>query len=247
MGFFNHLFKAKTTDRFDYAAIAVDMHSHLIPGIDDGSKSLEETKALLLKFVDLGYKKVITTPHIMQDFYKNDRDNIYRGRDEVLALIAKENIPIEFEAAAEHFYDDAFMERIKRKEVLTFGNQFCLLEFGFHHQPSFEDAMFFNLLSAGYQPILAHFERYHYFHGSIEKAFEYREKGISIQLNINSLSGNYGPDVKKQAVKLIQADAVDFIASDCHRMSHLDMMESLQGNELLQKLNLKQLKNKVLL
>jgi protein-tyrosine phosphatase len=245
MGIFNALFGKNKPKTLDFGStLKVDMHSHLIPGIDDGVKTIDETIAMLWKFVDLGYKKVITTPHIMQEVYPNDKDNIYKGRDLVLKTIEDYEIPIDFEAAAEHFFDDHLMERVKRKDVLTFSGNHCLIEFGFHHEPTFEDNLFFDLLSAGYQPILAHFERYVYYHGSIEKALSFKEKGVLIQMNANSISGNYGPDVRKQALKLIENNAVDFIGSDAHRMQHLKMMEDNKTNAAWNKLNVDALKNR---
>lgn len=248
MGIFNSLFAKKNKAiPLSFSDLKVDLHSHLIPGIDDGSKSLAESMAMIHKFVELGYQKIVTTPHIMQDVYPNHKDNIYAGRDLVLAQIEKEKLNIQFEAAAEHFYDDHLMKLVKNKEVLTFSDNYCLIEFGFHHAPNYEDNLFFEMLAAGYKPILAHFERYNYFHGSIDKALEYREKGVLIQVNANSLSGNYGGEVKKQAAKLIDANAIDFIASDAHRMQHLHMMEQTSNSSLWGKLSNLDLKNTALL
>ena len=121
MSFFSKLFnkKEEVLPVFDLSQIAVDMHSHLIPGIDDGSKSMDETIAMLAKFESLGIKKVITTPHIMSDFYKNTPEIILGGLSEVRKTAKDLNLNIEIEAAAEYFFDETLMDRLKKKEKLT--------------------------------------------------------------------------------------------------------------------------------
>lgn len=223
---FSSLFKKKKTfEPIDLSKIAVDMHSHLIPGIDDGSKSMDETIAMLAKFQDLGYSKVITTPHIMSDYFRNNPEIIKSGLENVQEVASKLGLRIEIEAAAEYYFDDHFLNLIKKKELLKFGDDYVLVEFDFSSKPMYENEMFFELLTAGYKPVLAHFERYAAFHGNLQKAIEYRSRGVLIQLNLNSLTGHYGPEVKKQAERLIDNDLVDFVGTDCHRIQHLMTLE----------------------
>jgi protein-tyrosine phosphatase len=217
--------KKQVLEPISLSVFGVDMHSHLIPGIDDGSKSLDESIALLAKFQHLGFRKVITTPHIMSDYYRNTPDIILSGLEEVRETALKLGLTIEIDAAAEYYFDDHFLELIKKKQILSFGDAFVLVEFAFSGKPMFENEMFFELLTAGYKPVLAHFERYAAFHGNLDKAHEYRSRGVLIQLNLNSLSGHYGPEVKKQAEQLIDAELVDFVGTDCHRMQHLLSLE----------------------
>lgn len=247
MGLFE-IFKTKEKlPPLDFSELAVDMHSHLIPGIDDGSQSLEDTLGLLAKFQNLGYKKVITTPHVMSDSYKNTPEIINKGLSKVLDAINNTDITIKIEAAAEYYYDEGFLKLIKDKNVLTFGDNYILFEFAFLNEPSNAESLFFELLSAGYKPILAHFERYVYWHGSIEKAEEFRAKGINIQLNLNSLLGHYGPEVKKQGELLIDNGLIDFVGSDCHRIQHLQKMEQAALLPYASKLKNLPLKNYTLL
>jgi tyrosine-protein phosphatase YwqE len=236
--------KKKQLDPIDLSVIGVDMHSHLIPGIDDGSKSMDETIAMLAKFQDLGYRKVITTPHIMSDYYRNTPEIILSGLQEVRETATKIGLTIEIEAAAEYYYDDRLLELIKEKNLLTFGLNHVLVEFAFMGKPMYENELFFSLLNNGYQPILAHFERYAVFHGSVEKAREYRARGVYIQLNLNSISGHYGPEVKKQAEKLIDEGLVDFVGSDCHRIQHLMSLEESLSLPYMHKLMGLELRNK---
>ena len=227
---FGRLFGAKEKKvehtPFDLSALKADMHSHLIPGIDDGSKSMDESIAMLAKFEALGYTKVITTPHIMSDYFKNTPEIILGGLEKVRETAKQLNLRIEIEAAAEYYFDDAFLKKVMDKEeLLTFGDKYILFEFSFHSEPEQVDVLVFELLAQGYKPVLAHFERYHYLLGSVEKAKEWREKGVLIQMNLNSLTGHYGPAVKKQAELLIDEQAVDFVATDCHRIEHLMLLE----------------------
>jgi tyrosine-protein phosphatase YwqE len=210
----------------DLSVLKVDMHSHLIPGIDDGSRNMDETIAMLAKFESFGYKKVITTPHIMGDFYKNTPEIILGGLEDVRSTAKQLGLKIEIEAAAEYYFDESLMDRLKRKEkLLTFGDNQLLFEFSMMSKPDQIEELLFEMLTQNYKPILAHFERYTFFFGSVDKAVEWRSKGIDIQLNLNSLTGHYGPDVKKQAERLVDSGAIDFVASDCHRMDHLMIME----------------------
>ena len=233
---------------FDLSHFKVDMHSHLIPGIDDGSQTMDETIALLAKFESLGYEKVITTPHIMSDFYKNTSEVILTGLDEVKNAIAGLDLNIEIEAAAEYYFDETLLDKLQKKEkLLTFGDNYVLFEFAFHAEPSHSDKLIFELLSQGYKPVLAHFERYSFLFNNIEKAAEWREMGVNIQLNFNSLEGHYGPEVLRQAQALVDSKELDFVASDCHRMDHLNLIEKSLTNPYYHKLGQLELKNSELM
>ncbi|XOV67099.1 MAG: tyrosine-protein phosphatase [Fluviicola sp.] len=220
----------------DLSVLKADMHSHLIPGIDDGSKNMDQTIAMLAKFESLGYKKVVTTPHIMSDYFKNTPEIILGGLKDVQETAKKLGLKIEIEAAAEYYFDDAFIKQLQNKEeLLTFGDRFLLFEFSFHEPPGQTEAMVFEMVTQKYQPILAHFERYTYYLGSVEKARELRERGVNIQVNVNSLTGHYGPAIQKQAELLIDEKLVDFLGSDCHRIEHLMKLEQAASLPYLHK------------
>lgn len=248
MGVFDRMFgrnREEILPPMSLSAFQCDMHSHLIPGIDDGSRSMDESIAMLAKFESLGYTKVITTPHIMGDFYKNTPEIILSGLEDVRAMATQLGLKIEVEAAAEYYFDESLMDRLKRKEkLLTFGKNHVLFEFSMMSKPDQIETLFFEMLTQNYKPILAHFERYTFFFGSVEKAIEWREKGIQIQLNLNSLTGHYGPKVREQAERLVDAGAIDFVASDCHRMDHLMIMEKHLHLPYFHKVAALDLKNK---
>lgn len=236
MGFFN-FFKPKTQDQpISYTLLKTDMHSHLIPGIDDGAHSMDETIAMLAKFESLGYSKVITTPHVYSDFYKNTPTTILGGLAHVQRTAKQLGLSIEIEAAAEYFCDDYFLSLIEKGEVLTINDQYVLMEFPFLSGMADWQRYVFAVQSLGFTPIIAHFERYVYWHGSVDIAKEMRSLGAKIQLNINSLSGHYGPEVRKQCERMIDARVVDFAASDCHRIQHLLTLENMANSRYLRKL-----------
>ena len=245
MGLFGAIFKKKP-DPYQLADLRVDVHSHLIPGIDDGARTMDETMAMLAKFQSLGYKKVITTPHIMSEVYPNNSERIRSGLDLVRENSAKLGLTIDIEAAAEYYFDETLEFRVKEKNFMTFGDGYVLVEFAFHNAPMFEDRLFFEMQMAGYKPVLAHFERYVYFLGSTERVHEFKEKGVRIQMNLNSLTGHYGMDVKKQAERLIDAKLLDFVGTDCHRMDHLMLLQSNLSNPYFHKLKDLNLTNRLL-
>ena len=231
MGLFSNIF-SKNLEPIDFGILHTDVHSHLIPGIDDGSKTMEETIAILQKFQELGYKKVITTPHIMSDYFNNNQEIIYDGLEKVRAEIAKTpQLTIELEAAAEYYTDTMFQELIEKGEILTFGDNYVLFELSFQYEPANLKEVVFELSSAGYKPILAHVERYPYYINKWNKIEDYINRGVKLQLNINSLTGGYGKDIQKMAQSLIEKDLIDLVGSDCHRFEHLMAMESLRKNK----------------
>jgi len=112
----------------DLSVLKTDMHSHLIPGIDDGCKTIDDTIAILYKFKELGYKKIITTPHIMSDFYRNNSEIILSGLEKVREEIKRINLDIEIEAAAEYYFDETLASLIKLIFLLFFSIFSTLIE-----------------------------------------------------------------------------------------------------------------------
>lgn len=228
-------------------SLQLDMHSHLLPGIDDGSRTMDETIALINKLVELGYTHLITTPHIMHEVYPNTREIIHGKLEDVRKEIELLKIPVSIHAAAEYYLDYNLKEEIANKKLLTLGDDYVLVEFGFVSPPIGADELIFEMQSKGYKPILAHVERYTYFFNDFKSIEQLREKGVALQLNILSLTGHYGNEVKKQAEKLVDKELVDFVATDCHRMQHLQLIEKSLSSKYIQRLLSKNLNNKRLL
>ena len=206
--------------------LKVDMHSHLIPGIDDGARNMDESIAMLAKFESLGYEKVITTPHIMGDFFKNNPEIINNGLKEVQTTAKQLGLKIQIEAAAEYYYDDSLTQRLQNDEkLLSFNDGYLLFEFPLNTRPDNIQNLIFEFQSRNYKPVLAHCERYSWMEGNLDEVREWRNLGVNIQVNYNSLLGHYGPTITSFARSIVEEVLVDFLASDCHRMEHLMSME----------------------
>ena len=205
---------------FDYSSIMVDMHSHVLPGIDDGAKDPQESIVLIKKMMALGIKKIIATPHIMADYYRNTPETINESLVILKEELHKQKIDIAIEAAAEHYFDETFEERIDRRELMTMGDNYVLFEFSFISQPPNTISVVQKLKDLGYKPILAHPERYPYM--DIDQFKALHDWGVSLQINTISLTGYYGKESKKMAEDLIDAQLVDFISSDMHHLRHAD-------------------------
>jgi tyrosine-protein phosphatase YwqE len=228
--------KPKPLDPIDLSLIGVDLHSHLLPGIDDGAPDLAASLYLIKGFVDLGYRKIITTPHVMSDFYRNTSSIIRSKCDEVVAACRQDGVDIAFEAAAEYYLDEHFDRLIDQGDVLTFGNQHVLFELPFMTAPDMMKNVLFKLQMAGYRPILAHPERYPYWHRETDKYRELADRDVLLQLNAGSLSGFYGIGVQRCAEWLIEQGLVSFIASDCHHPGHLNLLNEVRTSPYLHRL-----------
>lgn len=217
----------------DFGFLGVDIHSHLIPGIDDGVPDLETALTCLRAFEELGYKKVITTPHVLRDYYPNSSDTIRRGLDDLREAMAGTDLKIEVEAAAEYLIDDHFVTLLQAKDLLTFGPNYLLVELSFANPPMNLDEILFQIQTKGYQPILAHPERYSYFKDQSERFHKMRAQGCLFQLNLLSLIGQYGGRVQQQARQLLEESMVDFVGSDLHRPRDAEKLtQLLQSKEL---------------
>lgn len=192
-----------------------DMHSHLLPGIDDGVKSNEHALATIRKLMDLGYEKFVTTPHIMSDTYPNTAGVIKEKLEGLREFLKNNNVSVEVSAAAEYYLDEYTMSAVNGPDpLLTFGNKYLLFETNYLSEPYILKEFIFNATSKGYRPILAHPERYQYM--TMEKAQDLIDRGVYLQVNILSLSGFYMRPAQKLAEKLIDNKMVSFLGTDCH-------------------------------
>lgn len=211
----------------------IDVHSHLIPGIDDGSKSMEDSITMITRMKDLGYKKLITTPHTMRHRYPNSSNTILDGLFAVREELAKRKIDILIEVASEYYLDEHFMTMLNDKDILTFNGNGLLFEMSYVMAPTDLKGMVLKMYAAGYQPVLAHPERYIFMHKDFSKYEMLKEMGVLFQLNINSLTGYYSKEVKKVAEELSNRGMVDFLGSDTHKMGQLERLETMLNSPVL--------------
>jgi len=237
MAFLQNIFKSnKLKQPVDLGLIGVDMHSHLIPGIDDGCQTIEQSVELISLLYNLGYKKLVTTPHIISDYFKNTPEIINRGLEKLKAALTEAQIPVKVEAAAEYMFDEGFKNKYKTENLLTFGKKYILIECsGFLPPENFFEVLF-DLKLDGYNPILAHPERYAYWHSNFEHYVTLKDREILFQINIPSLTGVYSPEVKKICEKLIDNNMVEFAGTDMHDMEYLQQLEKSRYLPYLEKL-----------
>lgn len=236
MGLFSFFKKSQPADPIDFSDIGIDMHSHIIPGIDDGSPEMSTSIEMVRSLTELGYSRLITTPHVMSDYYRNSTDTIREGAEKLNKALSEEGIKTEVIPAAEYYLDHEFEERIKRKDILSFGNNYVLFELPFLSPPDPVDRIIFELQLAGYKPVLAHPERYGYWHRNPEKLEGFKEKGVLLQINLLSFMGYYGHDVKKAAEVLIEKELVTLLGTDAHHLEHIQSLRNIRHtglNELL--------------
>ena len=220
--------------KIDYNAtnhLLVDLHSHLIPGIDDGAKNLEESIELILKLKSLGYKKIITTPHVMIDSYPNSKNTIIKGLENLQRELIKRGIDINIEASAEYYIDEGFIKLLKNHQLIPILNKYILFETSYISKPFNLEEIIFEISQKGYIPILAHPERYRYIKNHKDEYTKLKELGVMFQLNANSLIGYYGKDAQIKANYLIENSLIDFIGSDTHRQRHLLILEEVLRNK----------------
>ena len=237
MGFLDSVFSSKSKKkRFFEFPTKIDLHSHLIPGIDDGVQSLDESIELIQRFIEMGYTKIITTPHIMSDFYKNTPEVIKKGLEDVKAELKKRELNIEIEAAAEYYVDEKFMEKIGKEELLTFGDNYILIESNTINYSDIIRNAVWELNLAGYKPVYAHPERYTYYWKNFNAIHRIKDMGILFQINLPSLAGFYNQTVQKFTEKLIENNMVEFIGSDAHEMRYLESLNNARKNKAMEKL-----------
>ena len=222
-------------DPLDFSVLKTDIHSHCIPGIDDGSPDMETTISLIKEMQGLGFKKVITTPHVMSDFYKNSSDIILKGLTDIRSELKVQNINMEIEAAAEYYIDYDFDQKIGKEKFLTFGDNYILVELSFMEAPENLFDIIFKLRLEGYNVVLAHPERYAFF--TMDDYEELVNRGVLLQINWLSIIGYYSPQIEQKTKDLIAADMVSFIGSDCHNMNHAELYEKCQTKKAWHDLN----------
>lgn len=229
-------FTRKNKENLDLSWLNADMHSHLIAGIDDGSPDLDTSIVLIKGLGLLGYKKLITTPHVLSDMYPNTSARIIEGLQLVAQKSQSEGIAIELKAAAEYFIDEYFEEELKnRRPLLTISGNLVLVEYSMITAPLDLQRMLFEMQIQGYQPVIAHPERYIYLNRNKEFFEELKNSGCYFQLNLLSLIGYYGDSVLELAEYLIKKNLYDYAGTDLHNERQLPLYQKLATSASLKK------------
>lgn len=226
----------RTDPKKYFKQLKTDIHSHLLPGLDDGVKTVEESIQVIKKLRSLGYEKIITSPHYRSDLFPNTREGILEKYELMKRVVKEEGIEVQLETAAEYFIDDHFEKLMKQPDqLLTFGDGYILIEASFINEPAQLKEVIFHLNAQGLKPILVHPERYQFFALEKEKLIQVDRMNILWQVNLMSITGYYGRPVQKMAEWMIQNKMVHFLGSDCHNMKHTEELETLHQHKAFKK------------
>ena len=220
------IFKKKIpTNYSDYFPIVTDIHSHILPGIDDGAPDVETSILLIEGLINLGITQSVATPHIIGDLYRNDAATINKALNLVRDALAEKQIDFKVSAAAEYMLDAYFLELLSTKTpLLTVKDNLVLTEFSYADKPYNVEQIVFAIITENYQPILAHPERYGYYHNDFKQYDFLNELGFLLQVNLLSLTGYYGKPAAKAANYLIKNNLASFVGTDLHHERHLDAL-----------------------
>lgn len=232
MTFFTNLFlkKKKSTSvrsltQLDF--LEVDMHNHLLPGIDDGSKSVQQSLGYIKELHNLGFKKFICTPHIMEGVHPNTKFSIEQAHRALSDGLKESGSEVEIVAAAEHMIDDGLHTLIQNNDLCLLPGGYVLIEMSYLSESKALFQTILNIQKLGYKPILAHPERYNYYHSNFDIYKQIKDAGCFLQLNLLSLSRYYGIDVKAIAMTLLKSGMYDFVGTDLHHDKHLQQLKDI--------------------
>jgi len=218
------------------SGLQVDMHSHLLPGLDDGVTTMEEAEQIILNFLELGYRRIITTPHVMSDAYRNTPAGIHAKLEALRDHLRQKNIDIAISAAAEYYLDESLFKMIETNQpLLTFGEKYLLFETNFITEPFNLKEFIFLATTKGYKLILAHPERYLYLQHNLNKVQDLMDRGVLMQMNISSLTGYYSKPAQQMAHKLINRGMIHWLGSDCHHIQHTHLMREVLTSRYFRK------------
>ncbi|RAJ73523.1 tyrosine-protein phosphatase YwqE [Chitinophaga dinghuensis] len=214
------------------AFMGTDLHSHLLPAVDDGVQDVATSLEFIHALQQMGIRQIITTPHVMMDRFPNDLHTLSDPYQQVQAALREEGNTIPFRHAGEYYLDETLPQLLQQPLMKLF-DQVVLVEMSFMSAPPQIFQWLFDLQAAGYQPLLAHPERYAYHHQHPESYARYRERGCMMQVNLLSLTGYYGKHIKQAAEYLLQKGWIDYIGTDLHHHKHLQAIRDMATNKKL--------------
>ena len=222
----------------DCTLLGADMHAHILPGLDDGAMDLNDSVSMASGLIDMGYEALHFTPHVYPGVFDNTNESIEAGHKLFQNGLNAAGLNIPSTASAEYFVDDSFIDRVKSDSFLVLPGNRVLIEMSFYGPSPGINSVVFELKARGYEPILAHPERYRYFFGKNLVALKgLRERGCLLQGNILSFEGFYGEDIRQAAWNLWKEGMIDFLGTDLHNTNQLHRLRvflaSKKGKKLL--------------
>lgn len=222
MKFFTILRKRSEPLRLPFTT---DVHAHVLPGVDDGAVDIDTSLRLLREMRGWGIKRVIATPHVGVGF-PNSADALDEALSHLRAGMRKMDIDIEVERSSENRIDEFFISQLQEGRIKPFRGNYLLVENSYLQEPWQLDKFLFELKMKGFIPVMAHPERFPYYHGAMERYDQLHQCGNLFQINVLSLAGAYGKDVKRVAERLIECGYVDFLGTDIHNVRHMEIINS---------------------
>lgn len=239
------IFKSKPKQLFkDFSFIGVDIHSHLLPGVDDGAKDTKDSLAIISALQELGFNKILSSPHVMAGHYPNTSTHLKETGAALKKSLNSAGIDIPFGHGAEYYLDEYFENLIDQDDLLTLQEKYLLFELSFVAPPPQLEETIFKLKIKRYKPILAHPERYTYWSKKFTRYERLKEMGCLFQLNLLSIIGGYGPEVEKNAKKMLKAGLFDLAGTDAHNLQHVEKLKHALSKGLFSTLNNYPFKNK---
>ena len=204
----------------------VDIHSHILPGIDDGAPNIKKAVELVSSLQKLGVSQMITSPHINHYVWNNSPETIASKLRETQNAFEETMINIPIKAAAEYFIDSWFENHFKEEKLLTLKDNYILVEISYQNAPLNLYKTIFEIQLAGYIPVLAHPERYVFYHNKFSEYEKLKNAGCLFQLNLLSTVEYYGSRITKISDELLAKGMYDFCGTDVHHKKHIEAFES---------------------
>ena len=232
---FDFLFRKKQAIQAQLP-FATDIHAHIVPGVDDGADDLEESIQLVRALHKMGVNRIIATPHRTDETFENSVETIQPAFDQLKQALATEQIPVTIDYSFEYRMDEGFMQLLKENKIRPLSKNYVLVENSFIQALWNLDELLFDLKLKGFIPILAHPERYAYYHQHKEVYDKLHHTGCLFQVNILSFAGHYGKPVKETALWLLKKGYIDFCGTDIHHQGHATLIEKFLQSKEYQKI-----------
>lgn len=229
--FFKH--KKENTQLFYHT----DVHCHILPGVDHGSQNVGESLAMLKAQMEMGINRVILTSHTTAETFENTPETLTEAYHVLCEAVKKEGLDVELEVSSEYRIDEYWTEMYEQGRILPMPGNYILLENSFIQELISIDTLLFDLQCKGYHPILAHPERYRYYHQRRERYSKLHASGVKFQVNILSLAGYFGGGARENAMWLIDNNMVDMLGSDMHNMEHARIIKNYINSKGWRKLS----------
>ncbi|BCY27260.1 tyrosine-protein phosphatase [Flavobacterium okayamense] len=203
----------------------IDIHSHLLPGIDDGAKTIDDSKYILESMLGFGFNQIITTPHTIKTVWNNSKEGIESTYEKTKNELKELTSKVQLRAASEYMMDENFVALFKSEKLLTLKENYVLVEMSYLNPPIQLLDILFELQLEGYKPVLAHPERYNFYHSKPKEFDKLKKAGCLFQMNLLSSVGYYGKEVSAAADKLLANEMIDFVGSDIHHAQHIEAFQ----------------------